>query len=199
MGNAASRGLVLIGALILVLDASDIRWVPLLEAGGELAYALVILGFAIWKLGWPGRAPLPSYWWATLSGSLPLMISGVARATIFSVDIVIIDLALGPRKLGIYGVAIRPAAFAAGAVGLFSLSYLSALSATASEHVAALHGQALSGVARCLRPRGGLPQRRLAADPGRLGEEYSDAVPVMATSPGGFRSPRSVSCTSPCS
>jgi O-antigen/teichoic acid export membrane protein len=180
VGNAASRGFVLIGALLLVFDASDIEWVPLLEAGGELAYALVILAFAIWKLGWLRPRASLSYWWATLSGSLPLMISGVARATIFSVDILIIDLALGPREVGIYGVAIRPVAFASGAVGLFSLSYLSALSATASEHIAALHGRALRvSLVACVIVAACLSVSSLLI-PFVFGNEYSDAVPVMA-------------------
>lgn len=180
VGNAASRGFVLVGALLLVLDAADIEWVPLLEAGAELTYALVILAFAIWKLGWlRPRASLP-YWWATLTGSLPLMISGVARATIFSVDVLIIDLALGPRDVGIYGVALRPIAFASGAVGLFSLSYLSALSATASEHVAALHGRALrASLVACVLVAACLSISSLLI-PFVFGEEYRDAVPVMA-------------------
>ena len=180
VGNASSRLVVLIGALLLVADISDIEWVPLLEAGGELAYALAILAFVVWKLGWLRPRASPSYWWATLTGSLPLMISGVARATIFSVEVLIIDLALGPRDLGIYGVALRPVEFASGAVGLFSLSYLSALSATASEHVAALHGQALRvSVAACVLVAAGLSVASLAI-PVVFGEEYRGAVPVMA-------------------
>jgi O-antigen/teichoic acid export membrane protein len=179
-GNAASRVVVLLGALVFVTDVDDIEAVPLLEAGGELAYALVILGFAVWKLGWLRPRASLSYWRTTLRGSLPLMISGVARASIFAVDVLIIELALGPRDLGIYGVALRPVAFASGLVGLFSLSYLSALSATASEHIAALHGRALrASVAGCVLIAGVLSFASLAI-PFVFGEDYRDAVPVMA-------------------
>ncbi len=180
VGNAASRLVVLAGALLLVAGPSDIESVPLLEAGGELAYALAILAFVVWKLGWLRPRASLTYWWATLTGSLPLMVSGVARATVFSVDVLIIGLALGPGPVGDYGVALRPVAFASGAVGLFSLSYLSALSATASEHMAALHGRALRvSLVACVIVAAGLSVSSLAI-PFVFGEEYSDAVPVMA-------------------
>jgi O-antigen/teichoic acid export membrane protein len=71
------------------------------------------------------------------------MITGFARSAVVSFDIVLIQLALGPEDLGIYSLASRHAFFVTGAVGLFSMAFLSAFSATADEGAAALKGRAL--------------------------------------------------------
>ena len=138
VGNVASRVVVLIGALVLVIDPSDVRRVPILETAGELLYALVILVYVSRRVGLVRPGFDFGAWRLTLRQSLPLMASGVARATIFSFDVIVVSLALGPHDLGIYGIALRPVDFAAGAVGLFSLSFLSAFTATTHEDAAAL-------------------------------------------------------------
>ena len=155
VGNAASRIVVLAGVLLLVAGAYDVKRVAFLEAAGELTYAIVILVYVGGRFGAIRPRMHLAVWWSTLEQSFPLMVGGVARATIYSFDVIVISLALGPRDLGIYGVAAKPVNFAAGAVALYSLSFLSAFSATAEEHEAALHGRALRvSILRVLFPRG---------------------------------------------
>ena len=180
VGNVASRVLVLIGALLFVIDPSDVRRVPILETAGELLYALVILVYVSRRVGLIRPGFDFGAWRLTLRQSLPLMASGVARATIFSFDVIVVSLALGPHDLGIYGIALRPVDFAAGAVGLFSLSFLSAFTATTHEDAAALHGRALRvSVAACCALAFMLSLGSLLV-PFVFGDEYVAAVPVLA-------------------
>jgi O-antigen/teichoic acid export membrane protein len=154
--------------------------VPVLEALAELTYAAIVLGFVGSRLGWPRPHANLRVWMSTMRQSLPLMVSGVSRAIIFSFDVIVIGIALGPYDLGIYGVASRPVAFAAGAVGLFSLSFLSAFSATAQRDAAALHGRALrTSVAVCVAIAASLT---VAAPllPFVFGRQYEDSVAVLA-------------------
>ena len=142
-GLVLSRLLVLVAVVFLVVDESDITRVPVIEAAGTLVYALVIL----WLVGGGLRRLRPRVdipaWRDTLRQSTPLMITGFARSAVVSFDIVLIQLALGPEDLGIYSLASRHAFFVTGAVGLFSMAFLSAFSATADEGAAALMGRAL--------------------------------------------------------
>ncbi len=142
-GLVLSRLLVLVAVVFLVVDESDITRVPVIEAVGTLVYALVIL----WLVGGGLRRLRPRVdipaWQDTLRQSTPLMITGFARSAVVSFDIVLIQLALGPEDLGIYSLASRHAFFVTGAVGLFSMAFLSAFSATADEGAAALMGRAL--------------------------------------------------------
>ena len=179
-GNVVGRVVVLVGAVLLVADAHDIRRVPVLEAVAELTYAAIVLGFVGSRLGWlRPRADL-RVWASTLRQSLPLMISGVSRAIIFSFDVIVIGIALGPHDLGIYGVASRPVAFAAGAVGLFSLSFLSAFSATAQRDAATLHGRALrTSVAFCVAFAAALTAAAPLV-PFVFGKQYAASVAVLA-------------------
>lgn len=179
-GNIVGRLVILAGVLLLVPDETFIRRVPFLEAAGGLAYGLIVLGIAGGRLGLiRPRADL-AMWRATLRHSSPLMIGGVARATTSTFDVVLISLALGPRDVGIYGVAMKPALFAGGAVALFSLSFLSALSATEAEQAAVLHRKALrAGFAVCLAMAAALSASSPLL-PFVFGEGYRDAVPVLA-------------------
>ncbi len=142
-GLVLSRLLVLVAVVFLVVDESDITRVPVIEAVGTLVYALVIL----WLVGGGLRRLRPRVdipaWRDTLRQSTPLMITGFARSAVVSFDIVLIQLALGPEDLGIYSLASRHAFFVTGAVGLFSMAFLSAFSATADEGAAVLMGRAL--------------------------------------------------------
>ena len=179
-GNIASRLVVLLGALLLVSDSADLKRVPFLEAAAELAYVLIVLGVVGGSVGVIRPRANLAVWRSTLRQSFPLTVGGVARATISTFDIIVISLALGPHDVGIYGVAAKPALFAAGAVALFSLSFLSTFSATAAGDAALLHGRALRisfiacvGMAAVLSAAAPLV-------PLVFGESYRDAVPVVA-------------------
>jgi len=143
LGLVLSRLLVLAAVVLLVVDESDLKRVPLIETVGALVYALVIL----WLVGGGlrrlrPRVDLPA-WRETLRQGMPLMVTGFARSAIVSFDVVLIYLAIGPKDAGIYGLASRHAFFVTGAVGLFSMAFLSAFSATAEDGAEALKGRAL--------------------------------------------------------
>ncbi|MGH2374007.1 MAG: polysaccharide biosynthesis C-terminal domain-containing protein, partial [bacterium] len=55
---------------------------------------------------------------------------GFARAVVYFFGIFFITLVLGSREAGLYGAALRPVLFLAGALGLFSLSFLASYSAS---------------------------------------------------------------------
>lgn len=180
IGQVLSRIVVLAGVLVFVAGIDDIRAVPLLEAVGAVVYALVVL----WLVGGGVRAIRPranvGVWMSTLRESLPLMVNGMARAATISFDVLIINLVLGPRDVGIYAVASKPAFFVTGLVGLFSLSFLSAFSATAADGAAALKERSL----RWAFSIGLLVAAAVCASslliPAVFGEAYQDAVAVLA-------------------
>lgn len=179
-GNIVSRLVVLLGALLLVSDSADLKRVPFLEAAAELAYGLIVLALVSRTVGVIRPRANLAVWRSTVRQSLPLTVGSVARATMSTFDIVVISLLLGPRDVGIYGVAAKPALFAAGAVALFALSFLSAFSATAADEAALLHRRALrTSFIACV----GMAAVLTAAAPlvpFVFGESYSDAVPVVA-------------------
>jgi O-antigen/teichoic acid export membrane protein len=180
LGQVLSRLTVLAGVVAFVASSADIKRVPILEAVAALVYALVVL----WIVGGGVGALRPRVNWAvwidTLRQSTPLMISGFARSAVVSFDIVLIDIALGPRDVGIYAVASRPAFFVTGAVGLFSMAFLSAFSATEESGAAALKGRALRwAFALGVLIAAGLSIASLLI-PLVFGDRYDDAVPVLA-------------------
>lgn len=142
LGNMAARVVALIGALLLVANEDDVRRVPFLELGAELAYALVIAVFVFTRKG-PIRPRVDlAVWRTTLSQSSPLMANAAARAARMWLEVILIEVMLGPADLGIYAVATKPSAFVAGMVAIFSLSFLAAFSATAPTAAAAVHWRA---------------------------------------------------------
>ena len=179
-GLTLSRFVVLAGVVLFVANLDDLKRVPVLEAVGALVYALTVL----WLVGGGWRSLRPranlAVWGDTLRQSAPLMVNGLARSAVVSFDILVIELALGPRSVGIYGVASKPAFFFTASVGLFSLAFLSAFSATAVDSAAALRGQALRWAFAC----GVLAAACLSVGslliPSVFGDEYKRAIPLLA-------------------
>lgn len=180
IGQTLSRLIVLAGVVLFVASLDDIKRVPLLEATGALMYGLVIL----WLVSRGARPLRPRadlmIWRTTLTSSLPLMCTGLARAAIISFDVLVIDLVLGPGSVGVYAVASKPAFVMASLVGLFSMAFLSAFSATAAGDARALQRRAL----RWAVGVGVLVAVALSAAsvllPWVFGEAYDEAVPVLA-------------------
>lgn len=129
-GNVAARVVLLAGVLVVVTGPASVLDVPYLIALSELAYGLVIIAVISRRVGLVRPRVSLESWKKTLRESLPLMMWGIARVGVVSGDILLIELMLGPRQLGIYSAALRPVLFAGGLVGLFSVSFLSALSAS---------------------------------------------------------------------
>jgi O-antigen/teichoic acid export membrane protein len=180
LGLVLSRLLVLAAVVLLVVDESDLKRVPVIEAGGTLVYALVIL----WLVGGGLRRLRPrvdlAAWRETLRQSTPLMITGFARSAVVSFDVVLIQLALGPGDLGIYSLASRHAFFVTGAVGLFSMAFLSAFSATADEGAVALKGRALRWAFGCAVLVAAALSIGSLLIPSIYGSEYERSVAVLA-------------------
>lgn len=138
IGNVASRVVFLAATLALVAEPSDAARVPLLEAASEATYGLVIVILVAKAYGWVRPRVDFAAWRATLTEGFPLLIFGICRATILTIDIALIALILGHGETGLYGAALKPVAFFLGALGLFSVSFLSGYSAAPSAEATVL-------------------------------------------------------------
>jgi O-antigen/teichoic acid export membrane protein len=138
VGNTLARAAILVGVVLFVSDRGDVVRVPYLEAVGELVYGLVIIAIVARRFGLVRPRIDLAAWIGTLRGGVPVMISGAARTTVITFDVFLIGLVRGPGPLGYFGAAVRPAAFVAATIGLFSVSFLSAYSASSREQAAGL-------------------------------------------------------------
>lgn len=134
LGNAAGEGIFVVGVVAFVGAVHDTFRVPLLEAAGELTYALVIFA-AVRGRGHAGLRPRMrlDVWRRILRRSAPVIVQQVSRAAIYSFDVLLIAVLLGRTHVGIYGAAYKPVLFLAGALGLLFVSFLSSYSAAAAE------------------------------------------------------------------
>jgi O-antigen/teichoic acid export membrane protein len=133
LGNIASRIVFLIAIVALVAEPSHASRVPLLEALSEATYGLVIVILVAKAYGWVRPKIDLAAWRATLTKGFPLLVFGACRATILTIDVALIALILGHGDTGLYGAALKPTAFFLGALGLFSISFLSGYSASVTE------------------------------------------------------------------
>src|SRR5204862_6278843 len=128
-GNVAARAVLALGILAFVHGSPDLRRVPFLELAAELTYAVVISAAVARHFGLARPRIDVAAWTATLRQSLPLLVNAFARAAFYSFDVIAIELFLGPRKVGLYTAASKPVLFFTGALGIFSVSFLSSFSA----------------------------------------------------------------------
>jgi O-antigen/teichoic acid export membrane protein len=133
VGNASGELLFLLGVLLFVNELHDTLRVPLIEAGGECCYALVVLAAVARRFGFVRPRIDFAAWRETVRSSYPLMVNQFARATVYSFDILLVAVLLGRRDVGVYGAAYKPVLFLSGAVGLFYVSFLSTYSAVGSD------------------------------------------------------------------
>jgi O-antigen/teichoic acid export membrane protein len=133
VGNASGELLFLTGVLLFVNELHDTIRVPLIETVGEGCYALVVLVAVARRFGFVRPRIDFAAWRDTLKSSYPLMVNQVARATVYSFDILLVAVLLGRHDVGLYGAAYKPVLFLSGAVGLFYISFLSAYSSVSAE------------------------------------------------------------------
>lgn len=138
LGNVAGRVLLMVGVILFVHSVGDTLVVPVLLAGAELVYALVVLGAVTRRFGIIRPRIDLAKWRETLGQSLPLMINQLARATVYSFDILLVAILLGRADVGFYGAAVKPVLFLAGALGLFYVSFLTSYSTAGSGHAGPL-------------------------------------------------------------
>ena len=181
LGNIAGRLVLLAGTVALVADVHDIRRVPLVEAVAEIVYGAVILAFVARSFGvLVPRVDLAA-WWETLRQSAPLMVNSVARAASYSFDVLVIEIALGPHKLGLYGAGSKPVLFVTSALGLFSVAFLSAFSAQHGAQAEALFRRAVrTTVAACVPLAVVISATAVAIIPLLFGHAYKGAAIVLS-------------------
>jgi O-antigen/teichoic acid export membrane protein len=66
------------------------------------------------------------------------MVSQIARATVYSFDILLVAVLLGREEVGFYGAATKPVLFLSGALGLFYISFLTSYSTASAGHAGPL-------------------------------------------------------------
>jgi len=142
-GNVVGRLVLLVGALALVVDRHDLRRVPLLEAGAELAYGVVILVALARSFGFVSPRMDLDAWRRTMRQGAPLFVNSLARAASYSFDVIVVEIALGPHKLGLYGAGSKPVLFVTSVFGLFSVAFLSSFSSQRAEAAQALFRRAV--------------------------------------------------------
>jgi O-antigen/teichoic acid export membrane protein len=181
VGNVAGRLVLLAGTIALVANVHDIRRVPLLEAGAEVAYGAVILALVARSFGVIVPQVDLAAWWETLRQSAPLMVNSLARVASASFDVLVIEIALGPHKLGLYGAGSKPVLFVTSALGLFSVSFLSAFSAQHGAAAEALFRRAVrTTVAACVPLAIVMSSTAVAIVPLLFGHAYAGAAIVLA-------------------
>ena len=181
---------------------ADLKRVPVLEAVAALVYALVIL----WLVGGGVRVAAAS------RGPRRVGVDAEAEPAadgqrlrplgVVSFDILLIDLALGPRDVGIYGVASKPAFFVDGRrravlAGVpLRVQRDGARGRRRAARDARCGGRSLLSVAR----RGRRLSSRRSLHPVRVRRRATRApFPCSRCSPGGSRSPCSPASTAACS
>jgi O-antigen/teichoic acid export membrane protein len=133
IANISSQLLLMVGVLMLVSGEHNARIVGLIAAAAQLLYAVVILGAAFRRFG-PLRPRVDlQRWRRTLTDSLPLMASQVARGVLYSFNLFLIAVILGAGKAGFYGAALKPVLFVMGVTGMFSTAFLASFSAARSD------------------------------------------------------------------
>jgi O-antigen/teichoic acid export membrane protein len=179
-GNVAARAVLALGILAFVHGSPDLRRVPFLELAAELTYAVVI-GVAVARRFGLARPRVDvAAWTSTLRQSLPLLVNAFARAAFYSFDVIAIELFLGPRKVGLYTAASKPVLFFTGALGLFSIAFLSSFSAAQPEEAHALLRRSLrTSFAVCAVLAACLSAVAVVAVPLVFGDDYRGAVGAL--------------------
>jgi O-antigen/teichoic acid export membrane protein len=180
-GNVAARAVLALGILLFVHGSADLHRVPFLELAAELSYAAVISVAVARHFGFARPRVDVAAWIGTLRQSLPLLVNAFARAAFYSFDVVAIELFLGPRKVGLYAAASKPVLFFTGALGLFSIAFLSSFSAAAPQEARTLLRRSLrTSFALCLVLAALLSAGAVVAVPLVFGDAYRGAVAGLA-------------------
>jgi O-antigen/teichoic acid export membrane protein len=181
MGNVAARLVFMLGVLGLAADSQDVMLVGYAYAAGELVYALVVGGVVARRYGILRPRVDVAFWRATLRESLPLMTGSLARGALFTFDLFLIAIVLGPGKAGLYSAGSKPVFFLGTAVTLFYVSFLSSYSSASADHAPSVFRRSIRTSLLVAVPLA------LAATigatfvvPALFGHRYAGAAPVLA-------------------
>jgi O-antigen/teichoic acid export membrane protein len=181
VGNVAARLVFMLGVLGLAAGSQDVMLVGYAYAAGELVYALVVGGVVAPRFGILRPRVDLAFWRATLRESLPLMTGSLARGALFTFDLFLIALVLGPGKAGLYSAGSKPVFFLGTAVTLFYVSFLSSYSSATASHATTVFRRSIRTSLLVAVPLA------LAATigaafvvPALFGHRYAGAAPVLA-------------------
>ncbi len=180
-GNVAAQLAILIGVLLFVTSSNDAPLMAYVAAVGELVFALVILVLLIPRFGILRPRIDLRVWRATLKSGLPLMVSALARAVLYSFDLVVIAFLIDPSHSGYYATGSKPALFVIQAIGLFYVSFLASYSAANSAAAADLFRRTIRfGLAISVPVALALTIGAEFIVPLAVGHRYALAAPVLA-------------------
>ena len=127
--NVVSQLLFAAGVLLLVTGPGDAIFVPLAQALGELAFALIVLARVAPRFGLIRPRVDAGVWREHARESAPLVATQTGRATISWFDSLLIALVLGQAQVGLYSAAYRPVLFLSYSLSLLFVSFLAAYTA----------------------------------------------------------------------
>jgi O-antigen/teichoic acid export membrane protein len=180
-GNIAAQALFACGVLLLIARPHDAQRIPLLQVASEGVYAGVVAYAMARRFGLVRPRVDLRGWWRTLRESGPIMANQIARAVVFSFDVLLIAVLLHRTDVGFYGAAYKPVLFSTAALGLFYMSFLASYSAAAApqafrlfRRAVALTGAATIPIALVLSAGAGLVVKLF------YGTAYSPAATALA-------------------
>jgi len=181
-GNIMARLVFLIGVAALALGSNEaVHLVGYPYAAGELAYALVIAAALVPRFGVLRPRVDWDFWRATLRESLPLLTGSLARGALFSFDLFLIVLVLGPGDAGFYSAGSKPVFFLGTIVTLFYVSFLSSYSSAAPLHALRVFRRSVRTSLMVAVPLAIVMSLGAALlVPALFGHRYAAAAPVLA-------------------
>ena len=182
VGNIAARLVFLVGVVALTLGPNDaVKFVGFPYAAGELAYALVVAALLAPRFGVLRPRVDWAFWRSTLRESVPLMTGSLARGALFSFDLFLIAIVLGPGDAGIYSAGSKPVFFLGTIVTLFHVSFLSSYSSATRSHAPQVFRRSVRTSLLVAVPLAIVTS--LSAEllvPALFGHRYAAAAPVLA-------------------
>lgn len=133
VANVASQLLFAGGVFVLVTGPDDAIYVPLAQAAGELAFALILFVRVAPQFGLLRPRIDPPAWREHLNETAPLMATQTGSATINWFDSFLIAILLGQAQVGLYSAAYKPILFLSYSVALLFVSFLASYTAAQSD------------------------------------------------------------------
>lgn len=144
VSKVAKELVVLVGVVLLVQRAHDTATVALLIAAGELVSAIIVLEAVRRRFGLIRPRVNRPAWIENLRAGRPILVNSLARAVVYSFDVVLIAVLFDRHAVGLYTAAYKPVLFAVGALAIFFVSFLASYSRAEGEDAAQLFRRAVA-------------------------------------------------------
>jgi O-antigen/teichoic acid export membrane protein len=137
--SKVARELIVLGGVLLWVNRShDATIVAVLFAAGEFVGAAVVLDAARRRFGFVRPRVNTTFWRTSMRASRPILVNTVARATVYTFDVVLIAALLGRAPVGLYTAAYKPVLLGVTVLAIFFVSFLASYSAAEGEDAAQL-------------------------------------------------------------